>query len=156
MTSKVKAALIARVLRGPGQVSRIFSMLTDEQLRAPLAPEEWSPADVLAHLRAADDIQSIRVYMILARDEPPLPAFDERVWAEVAGYLTLHPRASLDIYFRRRVELAHMLRGTAPANFNRAGIHETLGRLTLQALLENLASHDEEHVVQLETTGAGE
>jgi len=131
-------------------------MLTDEQLRAPLAPEEWSPADVLAHLRAADDIQSIRVYMILARDEPPLPAFDERVWAEVAGYLTLHPRASLDIYFRRRVELAHMLRGTAPANFNRAGIHETLGRLTLQALLENLASHDEEHVVQLETTGAGE
>jgi hypothetical protein len=130
-------------------------MLTDERLRAPLAPGEWSPAEVLAHLRAADDIQSIRAYMILARDEPPLPAFDERAWAEVAGYLTLHPRASLDIYFRRRVELAHMLRGTAPANLNRVGTHETLGRLTLQALLENLASHEEEHVAQLETTGAG-
>jgi hypothetical protein len=156
VTGKEKAALIARVLRGPGQVSRIFSMLTDEQLRAPLAPGEWSPADVLAHLRAADDIQSIRAYMILTREEPPLPAFDERAWAEVAGYLTLHSRASLDIYFRRRVELAHMLRGTSPASFNRAGMHETLGRLTLQALLENLASHEEEHVAQLETTGAGE
>jgi hypothetical protein len=156
MKDKEKAALIARVLRGPGQVSRIFSMLTDEQLRAPLAPGEWSPAQVLAHLRAADDIQSIRAYMILARDEPPLPAFDERAWAEVAGYLTLHPRASLDIYFRRRVELAHTLRGTAPANFNRAGMHETLGRLTLQALLKNLASHEEEHVAQLEAMDAGE
>ena len=51
MNDAEKAALIARVLRGPGQVSRIFAMLTDEQLRAPLAPGEWSPAEVLAHLR---------------------------------------------------------------------------------------------------------
>jgi len=94
--------------------------------------------------------------MILARDEPPLPAFDERVWSEVAGYLTLHPRASLDLYFRRRIELAHMLRGVALADFERAGRHETLGRLTLQALLENLASHEEEHVAQLEARVAGE
>jgi hypothetical protein len=155
MKDKEKAALIARVLRGPGQVSRIFSMLTDARLREPLAPDEWSPAEVLAHLRAEDDIQSIRAYMILARDEPPLPAFDERVWAEVAGYLTLHPRASLDIYFRRRIELAHMLRGTAPKDFDRAGMHETLGRLTLQALLENLAEHEEEHVAQLEAMSPG-
>lgn len=155
MKDKEKAALIAQVSRGPGQVSRIFSILTDKQLRAPLAPGEWSPADILAHLRAADDIQSVRAYMILARDEPPLPAFDERAWAEVAGYLTLHPRASLDLYFRRRIELAHMLRSVAPADFERVGIHETLGRLTLQAVLENLASHEEEHVGQLEAMGAG-
>jgi hypothetical protein len=94
--------------------------------------------------------------MILSRDEPPLLAFDERAWAEVAGYLTLHPRASLDLYFRRRVELAHMLRGVAPADFERVGIHETLGRLTLQAVLENLTSHEEEHVAQLEAVDAGE
>src|SRR6185312_14232899 len=155
MKDKEKAALIARVLRGPGQVSRIFSMLTDGQLREPSAPGEWSSAEVLAHLRAADDIQSIRAYMILARDEPPLPAFDERIWAEVAGYLTLHPRASLDLYFRRRIELAHMLRGTAPADFERVGTHETLGRLTLQAVLENLTGHEEDHVAQLEAVGAG-
>ncbi len=155
MNDKEKAALIVRVLHGPGQVSRIFSVLTDERLRAPLAPGEWSPAEVLAHLRAADDIQSIRAYMILARDEPPLPAFDERIWAEVAGYLTLHPRASLDLYFRRRVELAHMLRGVAPADFDRAGIHETLGQITLQAVLENLTGHEEEHVAQLEAMDAG-
>ena len=155
MKDKEKAALIARVLRVPGQVSRIFSLLTDQQLRNPLAQGEWSPAEILAHLRAADDIQSIRAYMILARDEPPLPAFDERAWAEVAGYLTLHPRASLDLYFRRRIELAHMLRGVAPADFERVGTHEALGRLTLQAVVENLASHEEEHVAQLETTGAG-
>src|SRR5215813_12284535 len=156
MTEKQKVALIARVLRGPGRVSHIFSMLTDKQLGAPLAPGEWSPAEVLAHLRAADDIQAMRAYMILTREEPPLPAFDERVWSEVAGYLTLHPRASLDLYFRRRIELAHMLRGVAPADFERAGTHETLGRLTLQALLENLASHEEEHVAQLEAMEAGE
>ncbi len=155
MKDKEKAALIARVLHGPGQVSRIFSVLTDERLRAPLAPGEWSPAVVLAHLRAADDIQSVRAYMILSRDEPPLPAFDERIWAEVAGYLTLHPRVSLDLYFRRRIELAHMLRGVAPADFERVGTHETLGQITLQVLLENLASHEEEHIAQLEAIDAG-
>jgi hypothetical protein len=156
MTGPKKAALIARVLRGPGQVSRIFALLTDEQLRTPPASGEWSPGEVLAHLRAADDIQSIWAHMILTRDEPSLLAFDERVWAEKAGYLTLHPRASLDLYFRRRVELAHMLRGVAPADFQRAGMHEALGRLTLQGLLENLASHEEEHVTQLEAVVAGD
>ncbi len=156
MTGAKKLALIARVLRGPEQVSRFFALLTDEQLRASPAPGAWSPAELLAHLRAADDIQSIRAHMILTRDEPPLPAFDERVWAEKAGYLTLHPRASLDLYFRRRIELAHMLRGVTPANFERAGMHEALGRLTLRALLEKLASHEEEHVAQLEARDAGE
>jgi hypothetical protein len=42
-----------------------------------------------------------------------------------------------------------MLRGVAPADFERAGTHEALGRITLQALLKNLASHEEEHVAQL-------
>jgi hypothetical protein len=155
MTEKQKVALIARVLRGPGRVSRIFSMLSDEQLGAPLAPGEWSPAEVLAHLRAADDIQAMRAYMILTRDEPPLPAFDERVWSQVAGYLTLHPRASLDLYFRRRIELGYALRAVNAAAFDRAGMHEALGRLTLRALLENLAEHEEDHVAQLEAAQAG-
>ena len=34
MNDAEKATLIVRVLRGPGQVSRIFSILTDERLRA--------------------------------------------------------------------------------------------------------------------------
>ena len=73
----------------------------------------------------------------------------------MASYLTLHPRVSLDLYFRRRIELAHMLRGVTPADFERVGTHETLGQITLQALLENLASHEEEHIAQLEAMGAG-
>jgi hypothetical protein len=142
--------LITRVLRAPGQIARIFAGLTDDQLRAPLAEGEWSPAEILAHLRAADDIVAPRVYMILARDEPPLPAFDERVWAAVAGYLTLDPRASLDVYFRRRAELTHLLRGTPAEGFDRVGMHETLGAITLRTVLETLASHEEEHLAQME------
>ncbi len=89
------------------------------------------------------------------RGEEDFDAFDERIWAEVAGYLTLHPRVSLDLYFRRRVELAHMLRSVAPADFERVGTHEALGQITLQALLENMASHEEEHIAQLEAREAG-
>jgi hypothetical protein len=112
--------------------------------------EEWSPAEILAHLRASDDILAIRAYMLLAREEPPLPVFDERRWAEVAGYARLPIADSLAVYGGRRAELVAMLRAVPPDAWARAGIREGFGRLTLLELLGALVEHEEEHCAQLE------
>jgi len=54
------------------------------------------------------------------------------------------------VYFRRRAELTHLLRGTPAEGFDRVGMHETLGAITLRTVLETLASHEEEHLAQME------
>jgi hypothetical protein len=134
----------------PARIATAFGTLPASRLSAAPAAGEWSPAEILAHLRASDDILAYRAYMILARDNPPLPAFDERRWAEVAGYAHMDTLDSLQTYARRREELVTMLDGLAREAWARTGQHETRGAVTLLDVLTTLLEHEEEHCAQLE------
>jgi hypothetical protein len=142
--------LLNRLDAAPKTIVALFVSRTDAELTTG-RDGEWSAAEVLAHLRAADDIQAYRAYAILARDAPPLPAFDERRWAEVVGYAALPIRESLAVYAGKRGELVAMLRRITPEEWDRTCQHETLGALTLWAQLSNLAEHEEEHLAQLKS-----
>ena len=84
------------------------------------------------------------------RDEPALVAFDERRWAEVAGYTELPPALLLQGYAARRAELVAMLRRLAPGDWERAGRHEVAGRVTLLDIARSMAEHEAEHISQLQ------
>ncbi len=140
--------LLARIAATPTAVVAAFAGRGDAEL-ATSQEGEWSAAEVLAHLRAADDIQAYRAYAILARDDAPMPAFDERRWAEVAGYAVLPPHESAATYASRRGEMVAMLRRISLEEWDRTCQHETLGDLTLWAQISNLAEHEEEHTQHL-------
>lgn len=142
--------IVARLAALPGRISRAVAGWSNERLRAVPAAGEWSVADVLAHVRAADDIQSPRLLMILARDNPPLPAFDERRWAEVAGYADLDFAASLAAFTLRRAELVAALRRAAAEDWRRTGASEARGTVTLLDAARIVVEHEEEHCAQLE------
>src|SRR5207249_9141927 len=103
-----------------------------------------------AHLRAADDILAPRLIQILVRDDAPLPAFDERRWAEIVGYGSLDFSSLLATFAGRRAELAAMLRRLPPEDWQRAGLHEERGPRTILQLLRILVEHEAEHVAQIE------
>ena len=117
--------------------------------RRPVA-EGWSAAQIVAHLRAADDILTPRIYQMLVRDDPPLPAFDDRRWADVMGYETVPMEAHFARMALRRYELLQLLRGLEPAAWARPGSHEEHGRITIFAVASHIAGHEEEHLSQLE------
>jgi hypothetical protein len=145
----IRADLIARLAATPARISQAISGMTEAQLRAPAADSEWSAAEVLAHLRASDDILSSRAFMILARDNPPLPSFDERRWAAVAGYVQADVQASLEAFRLRRAELAAMLRRATAGDWERTGVHEEHGPMTLLDVIQRVVEHEEEHCEQL-------
>jgi hypothetical protein len=134
----------------PVRIAKAFGTRRAPLLTAAPAKGEWSPAEILAHLRASDDILAYRTFMILARDNPPLPAFDERRWAEVAGYARMDALDSLQTYTRRRDELVTMLCELPPEAWARTGQHEQRGAVTLLDVLTTLLEHEEEHCEQLE------
>ena len=142
--------VIERLRDVPSRIARLFGTLPASRLSAAPAEGEWSTTEILAHLRASDDVLAYRAYMILARDNPPLPAFDERRWAEVAGYARLDALDSLQTYARRREELVTLLDGLASEAWARTGQHETRGAVTLLDVLTTLLEHEEEHCAQLE------
>jgi len=144
------AALIAALAEAPARITALFRAAGEAASAASPAPDEWSASDVLAHLRASDAILAPRLFQIAVRDDPALPAFDERRWAEVAGYAALSPAVLLEGYASRRAELVAMLCRLAPADWQRAGQHEVAGRVTLLDIARHLATHEAEHVAQLE------
>ena len=142
------ALLLERLVGIPEQIAAVVAGWDIGQLRA--SPDGmWSAAEILAHIRASDDILAPRLYAILTRDNPPLAEYDERRWAEVAGYAEARFAPSLTTFRLRRQELVSTLGRIAPGDWGRIGTHETRGPITLQALAEMLVAHEEEHCAQL-------
>lgn len=109
----------------------------------------WSILDVIRHVRVSDAIVANRAYYILVRDDPPLPAFDDRRWAALLAGVDLPLRARLTEFGVRRAELAGVLRALTPDQWERAGQHEVRGRLTLRQICTGIVEHEAEHLAQL-------
>ncbi len=143
-------ALLERLLDAPARIAGAAGSWRPAQLYAAPAAGDWSAAEILAHLRASDDILAPRVYAMLARDNPPLAAYDERRWAAVAGYAQTEFHDSLTVFTLRRTELVEALRQLAPEDWGRTGAHEERGTISVLDVVTGLVEHEEEHCAQLE------
>ena len=135
----------------PGRIDRAVATRSDRDKHLVFSNGEWSAAQILAHLRASDDILGHRLYAILTRANPDLPAFDERRWAEIAGYPQADFELSLKVFTLRRAELMTMLRAITIEDWQRLGHHELKGDISLFEVATSLLEHEEEHCVQLES-----
>jgi hypothetical protein len=145
------ASIVDRLADMPVRIARATANASPKAVDETLAPDEWSATEILAHLRASDDILSHRLYAMLARDNPPLSAYDERRWAEIAGYSQIDFTTSLQLFTLRRAELITMVRRLAPDDWQRIGTHEVHGVISLLYVVRVLVEHEEEHCAQLET-----
>jgi hypothetical protein len=111
---------------------------------------------VLVHLRASSEILTPRVTQMLTRDEPPLPAFDDRAWARVAGYRDMSGDALFARIALPRYELIQTLRRAGDAAWARTGIHERHGRITVAQVVAHIVAHEREHLDQIEALLGGQ
>ncbi len=142
--------LLSRLSEMSLRIARAIEGRDDMELRKATREGEWSAAGVIAHIRASDAIVANRAYVLLTRDNPTLLAFDERRWAEVARYAQVDIHSSLALYALRRAELVNMLRHIKLDDWQRTGLHEERGLVSLLDLLISFVEHEEEHCTQLE------
>lgn len=147
--------LLFRLSDVPLRIARVVEGYNETELRAAHAEGQWSAMDILAHIRVSDAIVAYRAYVLLIRDNPALQAHDERLWAEIALYAQVDFRASLALYALQRAELVNMLRYTSLDNWQRIGIHEVRGPVSLLDVVTSLVEHEEEHCAQLEALHNG-
>lgn len=150
MTPESIADLLDHLAIVPDRIARAVTGWSPEELRAPLDNDGWSAAEILAHLRASDDILAWRLHALLVRDDLPLTSLDERRWAEVAGYAGAKFVSSLTAFRLRRQDLVTSLRRATAADWRRSGLHEDRGRVSLWELATWLAEHEDEHCATLE------
>jgi len=119
----------------------------DEALarRAP-APNEWSIADVVAHLGYIEPLYLARLKRIVEQDNP----FEPYLHPDRSAHdLSRSLNELLQQFILRRAETVVFLQGLQQSDWARRVTHETIGPGRLRDHVQMLVEHDSEHLGQI-------
>ena len=138
-----------RFVRGPSIIREAITGIGPTEMSRP-GREGWSIRDVLIHLSDAEMVRATRFRLILSSEEPPpIFGFDEATWKKRLQYLWRSPEAALALYEALIYTSAELLRQYSPKDWDRTGVHETDGALSVRTLLTRGAEHSEAHAAQV-------
>ncbi len=123
-----------------------------ERLHRRPNPDEWSPNDVLAHIRACCDVWGGNVARILADDHPTFAGVNPRTWMRKTNYPDRPFAEAFRKFSAQREALLVTLGALAPADWERSAT-VTSGfstERTLRSYASQLARHERTHVRQIE------
>ncbi|MGA7669297.1 MAG: DinB family protein [Nitrolancea sp.] len=110
--------------------------------------DDWGPPQVVAHLVDVDKLFRTRVQTMLSQETPYLKSWHPEVGPEgVAQEL----RPQLEAFANERGELISLLMNLPLKGWERTGVHDEHGHITVEELIEVLINHDENHLKQIET-----
>jgi hypothetical protein len=138
--------------RLPAILEAMLADLDDALWRARPAPKEWSPVEIVCHLRD-EEVEDFgaRVRAILDGAQG-FTRIDPEGWAVERRYHEAEPRAALAGFLERRAASLAFLAGVEPQRLSRAIEHPRLGRMSGLDLLAAWVTHDRLHVAQLAAT----
>jgi hypothetical protein len=110
---------------------------------------EWSAAQVAAHLADAEMVYSVRVRMILTDDRPRLVGYDENAWAARFDATDPDTAASVERFRMLRAANLRLYESLEAAEWQRVGMHEERGEISVQSIVETLIAHDRDHLNQI-------
>jgi hypothetical protein len=146
---------VALLTAAPRRISASTAGLELELLRQSPAPGEWSATEVLAHIRACADVWGGCIASILSEDHPTIRFVSPRTWIKKTDYPELDFRSSLRSFTRQRDQLLTLLTPLAPGAWSRSATVIRAGRSLEETVLsyaDRLASHEQQHLVQIEST----
>jgi hypothetical protein len=139
-------ALIEQYLAGPELLRRAVAGMTREQLLARPVPGKWSTLEVVCHLADYEPIYADRMKRVIALEQPELLPGDPRLFAARLAYDRRDLEEELACVELTRKQMARILRGLKPEDWQRRGRHSRDGALTLEALLQRVTGHIPHHV----------
>src|ERR1700758_1640687 len=80
------------------KLQKLIKPLSKKQMRRRPAPDQWSIAEILAHLSDAEVVGSWRLRSILGSSGLPIQAYDQEVWAKTFDYADRDPKESLKVF----------------------------------------------------------
>lgn len=140
----------------PAELEALVSHLTDEQLTTHYLEGEWTVAQNVHHLADSHMNSIIRLKLILTEDEPFLKDYIQDEWAELpdANHALIHQSLMLLNGLHQR--WATIFENVADEDWQRFGMHETNGKMTVDDLLRIYANHCAAHIDQIKRTLAAQ
>src|SRR5258708_39885936 len=141
--------LIAQYENGYQEIVNALHGITDAEMDARPAPNEWSARDVIHHLADSEMTSAIRLRLLIAAESPTLLGYDQEEFARRL-YYDRPITASLEAFKAARRTTAEILHRMTDAEWARAGTHsETGSRYSAEDWLEIYTAHAFEHAAQI-------
>jgi hypothetical protein len=138
--------LLDRYTAGAELPARAIAGLSREELLSHPVPGTWSVQQVIAHIVDSDLIASDRMKRIAAMDRPLLIGYDEAAFARVLAQDRIDPARACELFRLNRLHTADLLRPLPPEAWDRWGVHNEKGKVTLGAMLEDYCGHLDHHL----------
>lgn len=120
--------------------------LTREELLAKPGPGDWSIQQVVIHMADSDEIAIDRMKRIIIEDQPAQLWADETAYAEKLFNDDQSIEDALLIFEAGRRQFARVLRRLADDAFERVGIHNKKGPVSLGQLVADYIGHLDYHL----------
>jgi hypothetical protein len=138
--------LIRNYLAGVDTLRQAVAGLTPQQAAARPVPGKWSTLEVVAHLSDFEPIMADRMKRIIAMEKPLLMGADENQFAKALVYQSRDLAEELALIAATRGQMAKIL-ATLPADaWQRAGVHNERGLVTLEQIIQTATKHIPHHV----------
>lgn len=126
----------------------LLEPLNAEQADQPVAPGKWSPREIVAHLADCEVVFAFRLRQTLAEEHPVLQPFDQDRWAE--RYAAYDLASALALFEATRVWNLRLIEAATAEDKARVVTHPERGTMTFQTIVETMAGHDRNHLLQIE------
>jgi hypothetical protein len=140
---------IAMQREAPRTLARLIDGAADEMLSRRPGPGKWSIRAILAHLAEDELVSSWRYRQMIEHNGATLAGFDQDKWASLGDYESWTPQEALEMFRLLREANVRMLVRLAPEEWQRYGMHEERGRITVEELARHMAGHDINHINQV-------
>jgi hypothetical protein len=148
-------ASLAVLCTNATRLASLAEGVASERLHAVPQPEEWSPNEILAHIRACCDVWGGNIAKILAEEHATFPGMNPRAWMPRTDYPARTFEDSLRAFSAQRAELLRTLDALAPGEWERSATVTSYGQSherTVRSYASQLAKHERIHVRQIERT----
>ena len=138
-------SLIDAYAAAPGRIESAVCGLTRTQLLTRPVPGKWSTLEVVAHLADTEQVYCDRMKRVIATSRPLIIGFSETDYVEHLAYHERDLAEELAVININRAQMTRILRLVPDGAFDRDGVHNKAGIITLRNLIQDMIDHVEHH-----------
>ncbi len=131
---------------GGAKLAQSIWGLTKDQLHMKPADGSWTIHQIVIHMLDSDLIATDRMKRIACMDKPLLIGYDENGFIALPGVEELNAFSACELFQKNRQMTATILRRLPASAWDRFGIHNERGKVTLSETLETYIYHLDHHL----------
>ncbi len=139
---------LAVIRATPARIEKLMQTRDAETLNRAPAPGKWSARDIVSHLADCELVFAYRLRQALSEDRHVIQPFDQDRWA--ATYNQYEAPAALAVFSAVRQWNLVFIAGLKPEALAKPLNHPERGDMTIRVVIETMAGHDSNHLLQLE------